>query len=72
MFVRPLKRVQFDFRFSCLNSWVFFERKTLGFFQLALEPCGRTAEKKSVGPKLAVLLNPDMRKDKIDPRSVMK
>ena len=38
-----------------LNSWVFFEQKTLRFFfQLVLEPCGRPAEKNSVGPKLAV------------------
>ena len=37
-----------------LNSWVFFKQKPLFFFQLVLEPCGRMAEKKSVGPKLAV------------------
>ena len=54
MFVRPLNRVRSVFRFFFVDfSGVFWAKTTL-FFQLVLEPCGRTAEKNWVSPKTAV------------------
>ena len=72
MFVRPLKRVRFDFRFFCWIRGCFLSRKHCFFcffflFFLVIEQCGRTAENNSVGPKLAVF-RPFPRRKKVSPK----
>lgn len=48
----------------CFNSSALFEFKASCFLQLVLEPCGRTAENNSVGPKITTTISPFLKGSK--------